>query len=445
MAAVIRAENLCKCYRINHADPGRRERTLLGDLARLAGRPLRRLWGTPADQVEEFWALKGVSFEVEQGEVFGIIGKNGAGKSTLLKILSQITRPTAGRVRVRGRLSSLLEVGTGFHPELTGRENVYLNGSILGMSRREVARKFDQIVAFAEVEQFLDTPVKRYSSGMYVRLAFAVAAHLEPDILVVDEVLAVGDDAFQQKCLGEMGNLRRSGRTILVVSHSMVTVMNLCQRVVLLHAGQVLAVGPPAPVVQQYLGMSRTLKGEVVWPDPDQAPGNEVARLHAVRIRQEGIDGPTGEVDICREVLVEISYWNLVEGAQLYSGLWLKDALGTFILATSNEKSISLTDDPWYRKPLPRGLFRSACRIPANFLNEGRYAITAIVGKIPNQTIVLEESVITFEAHDTGAMREVYYGPWVGPVIRPRLAWHTEYSGNGLASGPEGQVRHGVG
>ena len=237
MSPVIRIENLSKSYRIQHGAVRGEYRTLRESLAAAATWPLRKLRGKVNGSVEEFWALKDVNLEVEQGEVLGIIGRNGAGKSTLLKILSRITAPTTGRVELRGRVGSLLEVGTGFHPELTGRENIYLNGVDPRHGRREIQKKFDEIVDFSGVEKFLDTPVKRYSSGMYVRLAFAVAAHLEPEILIVDEVLAVGDAEFQKKCLGKMGEVARGGRTILFVSHNMAAIENLCKRVVLLQSG----------------------------------------------------------------------------------------------------------------------------------------------------------------------------------------------------------------
>jgi lipopolysaccharide transport system ATP-binding protein len=255
MSPVLHVENLGKRYRVDHASsPGGPfgYRTLRDELTRLAAAPLRRLRGGPDGRSEDFWALSDVGFDVRPGEVVGVIGKNGAGKSTLLKILSRITKPTTGRVELRGRIGSLLEVGTGFHPELTGRENIYLNGAILGMSRREIARRFDEIVAFAEVEKFLDMPVKRYSSGMYVRLAFAVAAHLEPEILIVDEVLAVGDMAFQRKCMGRMQAVGRGGTTVLFVSHNMPAVESLCTRAILLDGGQVVGDGDVPDLIHEY-------------------------------------------------------------------------------------------------------------------------------------------------------------------------------------------------
>ena len=422
---VIAVENLGKRYRIGLAR--KRAGSFHEALRRAAGAPfhyLRTRLHRATDQ-EILWALKDISFEVQQGEVLGIIGRNGAGKSTLLKILSRITDPTEGRARIRGRVNSLLEVGTGFHPELTGRENIYMNAAMHGMKRAEINRKLDEIIAFAEVEKFIDTPVKRYSSGMYVRLAFAVAAHLEPEVLMVDEVLAVGDLDFQKKCIGKMGEIGRRGRTVLVVSHNMASINNLCSRAILLNKGGMEANGPVSDVVQKYVTMAGTGGGEVIWLDPATAPGNEMARLHSVRILQEGCEGPTSVVDISREVLVEISYWCLKEGVPLYSAIWLKDALGTEILSSSNGVGISLTSDAWCGKPMPSGLYRSVCRIPANFLNDKSYSITAIIGRFPSNTIALEENILTFRVHDSGEMRKEYYGGWLG-VIRPRLAWQTE-------------------
>lgn len=423
MNSIIEVESLSKQYIIG----ARRDSysTLRDALASAVRAPLNLLRRGEARQASEaIWAVKNLSFRVEPGEVVGIIGRNGAGKSTLLKILSQITEPTTGRVRLYGRVGSLLEVGSGFHPELTGRENIYLNGAILGMKRAEIVRKFDEIVGFAGVEKFLDTPVKRYSSGMYVRLAFAVAAHLEPEILVVDEVLAVGDVEFQKKCLSKMGDLSRSGQTVLLVSHNMASVANLCTRAILLNKGEKVMEGSASEVIQSYLAMARSAGGEAVWSDPVLAPGNEIARLHCVRIFQEGTVGATSDVDISKEVEVEITYWNLQEGALLHTGIWLRDHLGAFVLASSNHKSIALEDDPWYGRPHPVGLFKSICRIPGNFLNEGLYSITAIVGKDAT-AYILEDYVLSFNVHDTGEMRKEFLGNWIG-VVRPRLYWHTE-------------------
>lgn len=286
---VIQVENLGKKYIIGHQKQERYTalRDVIAKGAKSLGSQLLKPFGRKiySPTVEEFWALKDVSFEVKQGDRIGIIGRNGAGKSTLLKILSRITEPTTGRIAIRGRVASLLEVGTGFHPELTGRENIYLNGAILGMSKAEIKRKFDEIVAFAEVEKFLDTPVKHYSSGMYVRLAFAVAAHLEPEILVVDEVLAVGDAQFQQKCLGKMEAVAKEGRTVLFVSHNMAAVEKLCQHAIVLHQGKVQYVGSRAEAIMQYLtGLSNRL---ISLRDRADRQGSGEVRVVAIEVRDE--------------------------------------------------------------------------------------------------------------------------------------------------------------
>ena len=432
---IIKVNNLSKRYRIGAAEKGYktfREAIVDGITAPVRNllklRRLTKFKNNPSLNHEEdvIWALKDVSFEVNEGEVLGIIGRNGAGKSTLLKVLSRITEPTGGFIDIDGRVSSLLEVGVGFHPELTGRENIFLNGAILGMRKQEIKKKFDEIVSFAEIEKFIDTPVKRYSSGMYVRLAFAVAAHLEPEILLVDEVLAVGDYEFQKKCLGKMGDIGREGRTVLLVSHNMPSIVNLCQRAILLDVGKVVTDGRSADVVQHYLTTARSASGEVVWPNPAQAPGNDIARLHAVRILQDGTDGPTADVDISREVLIQIEYWNLREGALLHTSIDLMTAMGVYVFSSSTTHVQSLVENDWGDRPKPPGLFRSVCRIPGNFLNEGRYSITVnLVKTTSNRPEAREEDLLSFYVHDTGVMRHYHYGVWPG-IVRPRLAWHTE-------------------
>ncbi len=427
----IRVEGLSKSFRLGHKLQSHRFTEFIENIAKAVTRLPSRILKTGqrhdsgSPQAELFWALQDVSFEVHRGEVVGFVGRNGAGKSTLLKLLSRIMYPTRGRIEIHGRVRSLLEVGTGFHHDLTGRENIFLNGAVLGMSRSEIRRKFDEIVAFSEVEKFLDTPVKYYSSGMYVRLAFAVAAHLEPEILIIDEVLAVGDAAFQQKCLGKMGAVSRQGKTVLVVTHSLPVITSLCQRAILLESGRVTAIGPAVDVAQKYVASVRTTSGEVVWGSPDSAPGNEMVKLHAVRIVQEDLEGPAADVDISKEITIQIQYWNLIPEQQLYAALSLRDSNGTFVLMTSNVRSVSLTDDPWYGTPQPEGLYQSACTIPGNFLNDGRYQVSVIVGRVPGRPIIVEESVVAFDVHDTGAMNAEYFGNWSGPVIRPRLPWKT--------------------
>jgi len=407
-----------------------RHSTLRDRLAAVAGGLLKRHQARgngPASR--DFWALRDVSFDVEEGQVLGIIGRNGAGKTTLLKLLSQITEPTEGEIVVDGRVASLLEVGTGFHPELSGRENIFLNGAILGMTRREILSRFDDIVAFAEVDRFLDTPVKRYSSGMYVRLAFAVAAHLEPEILVVDEVLAVGDYQFQKKCLGKMGDVARSGRTVLLVSHNMSSVLNLCSRAVLLEQGHLVADGPAADIVQRYMDIKLSQAAEAVWEDPATAPGGEVAKLRAVRILT--IDGkPTSDVDIGQGCDLDVEYWNLVEGARLMVTIQLMDRMGGMILSSFNLPSVCAEPDQWSDKPMPKGLFRTRVRFPADFLNEGLHSINVFIQKDGNLNTYMahKNDAVSFNCVDSGRMRKEYGGVW-GGVVRPRLDWRTERMG----------------
>jgi lipopolysaccharide transport system ATP-binding protein len=339
--AVITAEGLSKRYLVAHnaGSQGHRRYLALRDVigreihnfTRKGLDMLRGRQVVPGNEIEEFWALKDVSFEVKQGEVIGIIGRNGAGKSTLLKILSRITEPTEGRVAIKGRVASLLEVGTGFHPELTGRENVYLNGAILGMTRAEIQRKFDEIVAFAEVEKFLDTPVKRYSSGMYVRLAFAVAAHLEPEVLIVDEVLAVGDAEFQRKCMGKMDEVsRREGRTVLFVSHNLAAVRSLCTRAIMLRDGRLAKAGEPADVVQAYLEMG-VVQARIPLVDREDRTGNGTARFHSITIvnAEENKAISTG----CRiRFVIEYDSPTPLRNAKFLIGIYDLQGTGIFLL-----------------------------------------------------------------------------------------------------------------
>jgi lipopolysaccharide transport system ATP-binding protein len=294
----------------------------------------------------------------------------------------------------------------------------------MGMKRSEIVRKFDEIVAFSEVEEFLDTPVKHYSSGMYMKLAFAVAAHLDPEILIVDEVLAVGDTAFQKKCLGKMGEIGRDGRTVLIVSHNMPSIVNLCHLAILIRQGRVVVDGPVSRVVQEYLISDDASGGEVVWPDPEQAPGTDLVRIHALRVFQE--EGkPASDIDIAKDVVIEISYWVLRSGEVVYAGLWLKDHMGTCVFSTQHTRGISLTEDPWAHRPRPAGLYRSQCIIPGNTLNNITYRISPILGHDVCTTHLLLEDLLTFAVHDTGPMSKDYFGNWIG-VTRPRLAWNTE-------------------
>ena len=428
----ISIKNLSKCYQLGtigrhtlvdeveywwHKIRGRDPRAHLGVLGHTATET--RKVKAEREGNEEFWALKDVSFDVQPGEVVGIIGRNGAGKSTLLKLLTRITEPTSGEIVIRGRVASLLEVGTGFHPELTGRENVYMNGTILGMKKREIAAKFDEIVAFAEIEKFIDTPVKRYSSGMYVRLAFAVAAHLEPEILLVDEVLAVGDAAFQKKCLGKMGDVAKQGRTVLFVSHNMNAVQSLCPRTTWLHEGRLLAQGDSAEIVPRYLREAVSTQAEQQWDDPQTAPGNDEVRLHSLRlVKDEG--ALNNFVTLENDFQLEIQFWNQKENAPLHLtlGLFNQEDVNVFWTTTMDEPR-------WHGKGFPRGLFRSRCRIPAHLLNAGLYRIHLMVVKNVSVPVARFDNVMAFEVQDDLAHRKDWYGRWPG-VVRPQLEWTTE-------------------
>jgi lipopolysaccharide transport system ATP-binding protein len=433
---VIRVDNLSKKYIIGHQRTERYQtfRDNLAAGAKDFARKLLHPFNSSTvqrfnDSTEEFFALKDVSFEVKRGDQVGIIGRNGAGKSTLLKILSRITEPTSGRIEIDGRVASLLEVGTGFHPELTGRENIFLNGAILGMTREEIKRKFDEIVAFAEIEKFLDTPVKRYSSGMYVRLAFAVAAHLEPEILIVDEVLAVGDAQFQKKCLGKMEEVGREGRTVLFVSHQMAAVQGLCTRGLLLHQGYLTGDADVADTVRQYIEIGKQDCGETVWADSSSAPGNDNIRLHAVRFVSKG--AVTSDIDIDTELRIEIEFWNLCDGANITTSIHLLDQMGSTVLASANMHSANLDRDEWFGKPHVPGLYKTSCIVPGNFLNEGRYSINAIVLTDLVNPQVYAKDVLSFNVHEAREMRKEYSGKWIG-VVRPKLAWSTNLMQSGV-------------
>jgi len=361
---------------------------------------------------EAFWALKDIALEVHEGEVLGLIGRNGAGKTTLLKVLSRITRPTTGWAEIRGRMGSLLEVGTGFHPELTGRENSYLSGAILGMAKAEIARKFDEIVAFAELEKFIDTPVKHYSSGMYVRLAFAVAAHLEPELLFVDEVLAVGDAAFQKKCLGKMGEVSRQGRTIVFVSHNMTALRKLCTRAMWLDVGKVMRVGEAGEVIDCYLQKNTNDNRESIWEDELTAPGDDRVRLRSVRVVPQG--SSDGIITVHTPLRIEFTYWNYVPGA----------VLNVSMILNNMEEVCVLNSGSGLAPPFPKGLIRHTVTIPGDFLNVGSYYINTMIVKDASVGILLQNNVIAFEVVEGEVV-----GSWYGRVpgaVRPKLKWETE-------------------
>jgi len=371
------------------------------------------------------WALKKVSLEIKKGEAVGFIGRNGAGKSTLLKSLSRITEPTDGRVEISGQIGTLLEVGAGFHSELTGRENVYLSGAVLGMKKREIDLKFDEIVAFAGVQRFMDTPVKRYSSGMYVRLAFAVAAHLDPDILIVDEVLAVGDAAFRLKCLEKMEQIRKQGRTILFVSHNLDALTRMCERVFLLDAGELVMSGSPHQVLPEYLATAHKINAETTWPNLETAPGNEVVRLRRVRVCTE--DGLTlGAPDIRVPVGIEAEYDVLEAGHILIPNYHFCNNEGLLLFVVQDVFS------DWKRQPRPVGRYTSTVWLPGNFLSEGRVTVDiAVSSHIPsNRVHVMERHAVGFQvidSHDGDSARGDFRGNIPG-FIRPALQWTTRHN-----------------
>ena len=425
----IRVENLSKLYKIG----ARRNRhDTLRDHIMHGVKSLFSLNGTQPSALDpqlsdHIWALKDVSFEIKHGEVVGFIGKNGAGKSTLFKILSRITEPTKGRAEVYGRVGSLLEVGTGFHPELTGRENIYLNGAILGMKRWEIEKKFDEIVAFSEIEKFIDTPVKRYSSGMYVRLAFAVAAHLEPEILIVDEVLAVGDAAFRLKCMDKMQEIREQGHTILLVSHNMDAISRMCGQVVLLESGKVVSCGSPEEVIPTYLEKTRNVGPEEKWQCTETAPGDEIVRLRRVRVRNQ--KGQTTDIhDIRLPIGIEMDYEVLERGHILIPVYHLISEEGTVIFAVQDVAS------EWRRKPREEGLYSSTAWVPGNFLAEGSMVLDIeIVSHIPDTRIhAFARKIIGFQvidSHEGDSARGDYKGPVPG-LVRPMFEWTTSFHKN---------------
>lgn len=418
MKPIIRVTNVGKQYRIGvRQEPYSTLREALTGAVRAPFRHLRR--NGPAR--EKFWALTGINFEVQPGELLGIIGRNGAGKSTLLKVLARITEPTTGRVELYGRLGSLLEVGTGFHPELTGRENIYLNGSILGMRRKEIERKFDEIVAFSEVEKFLDTPVKHYSSGMYVRLAFAVAAHLEPEILVVDEVLAVGDVAFQRKCLGKMEDVSRHGRTVLFVSHNMQAIRNLCKQGIWLEEGRLHAMGASDEVVEAYLQASVTRQGIV---EVDQVvsslPPDPNFQLRHVSLQQEGL--PTNMVLSSKPLEVVINFSVLKQTPGLHVYVDLLDSEDTVLLQSINNgdaKEPPVVDEGDY-----------ACRLtfPAEFLAPRSYEISVKAGIANSRSCLPVPVRLPFEVQASGKVNRAYPGYVTPGKLAPLLDWKTEFS-----------------
>jgi lipopolysaccharide transport system ATP-binding protein len=404
---VVRIENLGKKYILSHQSEGYKT---FRDTVANAAKSLVRTFKHSNDSKElnsnreEFWALKDVSFEIKQGEKVGIIGRNGAGKSTLLKVISRITEPTKGNIRIKGRVASLLEVGTGFHPELTGRENIFLNGAILGMSRAEIKRKFDEIVDFSEVEKFLDTPVKRYSSGMYVRLAFSVAAHLEPEILIVDEVLAVGDIKFQEKCLGKMEEVGKDGRTVLFVSHNMATINNLCEKVVWLSNGSVNMIGRTEQITKHYLVHGAERSGEVILQNNNNHANFYFKRLSLLD-SQENV---ASIFDVTKPIIIELEYYaNKALDTEI--AVDIRDSSGVLIFSLLRSSSIN--------SDVAIGNCVARIEIPALFLAPRTYSIDIAAYKPNGEFFAYHKSLAVFEIEETGSPLAVYQGSECGFII----------------------------
>ena len=409
MKPIIRVENLSKQYRLGAARQP--YSTLRESLTNAVRAPLKSFRSNNDAEKNRFWALRDINFEVNPGEVVGIIGRNGAGKSTLLKILSRITEPTVGKIELYGRVGSLLEVGTGFHPELTGRENIFLNGAILGMKREEIAKKFDEIVDFAEIEKFLDTPVKHYSSGMYTRLAFAVAANLEPEILIVDEVLAVGDAEFQKKCLGKMKSVsEKDGRTVLFVSHNMNAVQSLCSRAIFLNKGIVAQIGDVHEVVNNYLvkGVADNLKQE--WKGIETAPGSETVKIKKIEVVPDFQE--RGVIDVRTPLNIYFEFWNLKENEEINLSFHIYNRKGECVMNLGSPA-----------KRLNKGLSEGCLQIPGNFLNDDSYYISTMIVKDKSVPLYNLEDAVSFTVEDYRE-NSAWFGKWVG-AVRPTFLTFT--------------------
>lgn len=429
-SVVLSVENVSKQYRLGEVGTGTLSHDLNRWWHRIRGKedPYLKIGEsnerTKKGESDYAWALRDVSFEVKQGEVLGIIGRNGAGKSTLLKILSRVTRPTTGQIRVKGRIASLLEVGTGFHPELTGRENIFLNGAILGMRKHEITAKFDEIVGFSGCERYIDTPVKRYSSGMYVRLAFAVAAHLEPEILIVDEVLAVGDAEFQKKCLGKMKDVAGEGRTVLFVSHNMAAVLRLCSRALLLGQGTLLAQGEAPQVLKAYESVAPSQPSRLEWPELATAPGNDICRIRKISV----VDATSVEIetiDVTKDFVVELTFDVIAGNYGLTPNFHFYNEAGECLFISQD------LDPAWRTKSRPPGRYKCKLFVPGNLIGEGQISIgVAITSFNPLFVHVFQQEAVginVVDSFDPKGARGDYVGPLPG-ALRPLLQTTNEYS-----------------
>jgi lipopolysaccharide transport system ATP-binding protein len=423
----IRADRLSKQYRIGASKNNLNLREAIRDAFKTPFRRAAKLMrGQAADELDEtIWALRDVSFDIKRGEAIGIIGRNGAGKSTMLKVLSRITEPTLGFAEVRGRVGSLLEVGTGFHLELTGRENIFLNGAILGMKREDIRRKFDEIVAFSEVEKFIDTPVKHYSSGMYLRLAFSVAAHLDSDVLIIDEVLAVGDAAFQRKCLNKMEKVGEVGKTVLFVSHNMPAITRFCKRALVIDMGQIVDDAPSTEAVMRYLGAEgKEALGGKVWADKRTAPSGSHARLLSVRVCSE-LGETLQSVDIRRSFGIEVKWEVIQEGLSMEPHI-------TIINQENHVVFVTIDMDPeWRGKQRHLGTYSSTAWVDGNLMAEGIFYINIHIVNRQDYTVQFSvHSALSFQIFDTleGNSARGDYGKDFPGIVRPLLRWTTEYS-----------------
>ena len=415
----IRVENLGKQYRIGLTPM--RYRTMRESLVGSMSLKSRSKRAAIKEEIGTIWALRDVSFNVYKGQVLGIIGRNGAGKSTLLKILSRITEPTEGYAEIHGKVGSLLEVGTGFHPELSGRENIFLNGAILGMRREEIERKFDEIVAFSEVEKFIDTPVKRFSSGMYLRLAFAVAAHLEPQILVVDEVLAVGDAEFQRKCLGKMNDVAKEGRTVIFVSHNMSAILRLTEETILLDQGRIILRAPTPQAVDHYMASGFSQSGERTWEIDEIPSGAAPFRPIALRVsdhNQRRLDRVRSTDPICIEV--EYALDAPIKGLRV--GIYVQTTRGEFVLTSFDTDSTQQYERYRVRS---EGHYISKCTLPPDFLNEGQYVLGINASSYKVKRYFQDENALVFTVDGAGAPGKQWPERRLGPV-RPRLEWNID-------------------
>ena len=409
--SVITVENISKQYIIDHKK-GKGGTTLRDVLTN----NIQSIFGGNKQEEEltheEFWALRDVNFSIEQGDRVGIVGHNGAGKSTMLKILSKIIEPTTGTVKIKGRVASLLEVGTGFHPELTGRENIFLNGALLGMTRGEIKRQFDAIVAFAGVEKFLDTPVKRYSSGMYVRLGFAISAHLDPEIMIVDEVLAVGDAEFQKKSIGKMRDNSASGRTIIFVSHNLTAVQALCNKTLYFEKGKLVEQGETNEVIASYL--SKVSRTQLVrqWDTPQEAPGNDMVRFRRIELIPD-YPADTTHIDVRTPMKLRFEFWNMLDHANLNLSMHLNSLTGECIFNVGTRS-----------RPYGKGLIAGECTIPGYFLNDGSYTVSVMIVKDTVTPLFVLDDGLTFDVEDYRA-GIAWYGKWPG-YVRPQFPFEME-------------------